>query len=149
MFKGKKKQEVLKAGIPKAKDLRDYESIISLTVDDIDVLEKALAAAVPEIGRQMAKANGWNSAGNMKVLTVATNLNSAIGNLECRQYHGKAREYAAFNKYDSTTWNAKDKCNNETRNDFDDLYEDVEYEVIIRATAKLKDRNELAKRGVK
>lgn len=148
MFK-KDKKVVLKAGIPKARDLKDYESIISLTVDDIDLLEKALASAVPEIGRQMAKNNGWNAAANMKVLTVATSLDSAINQLGCRQYHGKAREYAEFNKYDSTTWNAKDKCSNETRNDFDDLYESPEYEIIIRATAKLKDRNELAKRGVK
>jgi len=144
-----KKNNVLKAGIPKAKDLKDYESIISLTVDDIDLLEKALSSAVPEIGRQMAKANGWNSTLNMKVLTVATSLDAAINQLGCRQYHEQAREYAAFNKYDSATWNAKDKCNNETRNDFQDLYESAEYEVIIRATAKLKDRNELAKRGVK
>jgi hypothetical protein len=149
MFKGKKKQGVLKNGVPKARDLKDYEAIISLTVDDIDLLEKALAAAVPEIGRQMAKANGWNSASNMKVLTVATSLNGAINALGCRQYHEQAREYALFNKYDSTSWNATDKCGNATRNDFQDLYESPEYEVIIRATSKLKDRNELGKRGVK
>ena len=148
MFK-KNKKVVFKNGVPKASDLKDYEAIISLTVDDIDLLEKALAAAVPEIGRQMVKANGWNAASHMKVLTVATSLDGAINTLACRQYHGKALEYASFNKYESTTWNAKDKCNNETRNDFDDLYESPEYEIIVRATAKLKDRNELAKRGVK
>ena len=148
MFK-KDKKVVLKTGIPKARDLKDYESIISLTVDDIDLLEKALSSAVPEIGRQMAKNNGWNASANMKVLTVATSLDSAINQLGCRQYHEKAREYAAFNKFESTTWNATDKCNNQTRNDFEELYESPEYEIIIRATAKLKDRNELAKRGVK
>ena len=148
MFK-KNKKDVIKTGIPKAKDLKDYESIISLTVDDIDLLEKALAAAVPEIGRQMAKANGWNSASHMKVWTIATSRDAAINGLGCRQYHEQAREYSFFNKYDSPAWNATDKCGNATRNDFQDLYESPEYEVIIRATSKLKDRNELAKRGVK
>ena len=112
----KNKNSVLKTGVPKARDLKDYESIISLKIDDIDLLAKALAAAVPEIGRQMAKANGWNSASNMKVLTVATSLDAALNGLECRQYHEQAREYASFNKFDSTTWNATDKCGNATLN---------------------------------
>ena len=144
-----KTSKTLKTGVPKASQLKDYEYLISLEINNIDHFSKVLTSAVPEIGRQMAKANGWNGDGNMKTLSVATSISSAIDHVGVRQYHEKAREYAAFNKFESTTWNATDKCNNQTRNDFEELYESPEYEIIIRATAKLKDRNELAKRGVK
>ena len=144
-----KTSKTLKTGVPKANQLKDYEYLISLEINNIDHFSKVLTSAVPEIGRQMAKANGWNGDGNMKTLSVATSINSALDHVGVSSYHQQAREYAAFNEFDSSAWNATDKCGNETRNDFQDLYEQPEYEIIIRATAKLKDRNELAKRGVK
>jgi len=142
-------KKALKSGVPKAIQLKDYESLISLTVDNIDHFGKVLTSAVPEIGRQMAKANGWNGDGNMKTLSIATSLNSALENVGISTYHKQAKELAEFNEFDNCAWNAVDKCGNETRNDFQDLYENAEYEIIIRATAKLKDRPTLSKLGVK
>jgi len=142
-------KKALNSGVPKASQLKDYESLISLTVDNIDHFGKVLTSSVPEIGRQMAKNNGWSSETHMKVLSVATSLDSALDNVGISIYHKQARELAEFNKFDNCAWNATDKCGNETRNDFQDLYENPEYEIIIRATAKLKDRNELSKRGIK
>jgi len=142
-------KKALKSGVPKASQLKDYESLISLTVDNIDNFSRVLTSAVPEIGRQMAKSNSWSGDSNMKVLSIATSLNSALDNIGISTYHKQAKELAEFNEFDNCAWNASDKCGNETRNDFQDLYENAEYEIIIRATAKLKDRNELSKRGVK
>lgn len=142
-------KKTLKTGVPKASQLKDYESTINLTLSNIDNFSKVLTFAVPELGRQMAKNNGWNGDVYMKVLNVATSINSALDEVGVSSYHKQANEFASFNEYDSCSWNAKDKCGNETRNDFQDLYDAPEYEIIIRATAKLKDRNELAKRGVK
>ena len=148
MFK-KDKKSSLKSGVPKVSQLRDYESLISLTIDNIDHFSKVLTSAVPEIGRQMAKSSGWNGDGNMKTLSVATSLSSALDNVTISSYHKQANELAGFNQFDNCAWKAVDKCGNETRNDFQDLYENAEYEIIIRATAKLKDRSTLSKLGVK
>ena len=142
-------KKVFKVGIPKAKDLKDYESIINFDVNSIDNFQRVLASAVPEIGRQMAKNNGWSPETHMKVLNIATSLSSALDEVGVNSYHKQAREFAEYNQYEGNSWNATDKCGNSSRNDFQDLYEQPEYEIIIRATAKLKDRNELAKRGVK
>jgi len=142
-------KKALKSGVPKASQLKDYESLISLSVDEIHYFGKVLTSAVPEIGRQMAKAGAWNGDGNMKALSVATSINSALDTVGISVYHRQASELAAFNEFDSCSWNATDKCGNETRNDFQDLYESPEYEIIIRATAKLKDRSTLSKLGVK
>ena len=142
-------KKTFKGGTPKAKDLKDYESIISLDLNSIDNFHKVLSSAVPEIGRQMAKNNGWSAETHMKVLNIATSLSSALDEVGVNSYHKQAREFAEYNEYESNSWNATDKCGNETRNDFQDLYDQPEYEIVIRATAKLKDRNELAKRGVK
>ena len=64
-------------------------------------------------------------------------------------YHRQRGVYAEFNGFENCSWVATDKCGNATSNDFQDLYESPKYEIIIRIVSPLKDKEELAKRGVK
>jgi hypothetical protein len=152
MFKGKKnKAKVLKTGVPKARDIKEYESIISMKVDNVEHLANVFVNAVPEIGRKLAKSGGYEYGKNslMSTLAVASSLNEALENLSVTRYHEQRIAYADFNGYSDEPWNATDNCGNVIRGDFQDLYESPQYEIIIRVVAPVKDKEKLCKYGVK
>lgn len=150
--KGKSKATVktLKKGVPKLRDIKDYETQVSLDVEDFDALREVFVNAIPEIGRKLAKVNythGKNSL--MKSLAAASSLDAGLESIDVTNYHKQRGIYADFNGFDDETWQYTDECGNVSRNDFQDLYEKPKFEVIIRVVAPLKDKAELCKRGVK
>lgn len=152
MFKGKKnKAKVLKTGVPKARELKEYEAIVSIDLDRIENFTNVLVNAVPEIGRKLAKAGGYEYGKNelMKTLATATSISEAIETLAPQNYHKQREAYAEFNGFDSNVWESKDNCGNTIRADFQDLYESPKYEVIVRVVVPLKNKEELCKHGVK
>jgi hypothetical protein len=152
MFKGKKsKVKTLKTGVPKARDLKEYESIISMKVDNLEHLTNVFVNAIPEIGRKLAKAGGYEYGKNslMSTLAVASSLNEATESIAVTRYHEQRLAYADFNGYSDEPWQSIDNCGNVIRGDFQDLYESPQYEVIIRVVAPVKDKEKLCKHGVK
>ncbi len=146
-----KQVKVLKTGIPKLKDLKEFEQIIIIEGSDLDQFRNVLSNAVPEIGRKLAKSNyhyGKNEL--MGSLGVATSIDLALEEqVDVNNYHRRRPVYANYNGFDNISWVATDKCGSVTSSDFQDLYESPKYEIIVRVVAPLKDKEELAKRGVK
>jgi hypothetical protein len=148
MAKGTK---VLKTGVPKLKDLKEFEQIIIIEGSNLDQFRNVLSNAVPEIGRKLAKSN-YNYGKNelMGSLAVATSIDLALEEqVDVNNYHKQRAVYANYNGFDNLNWVETDKCGNTTSNDFQDLYESPKYEIIVRVVAPLKDKAELARRGVK
>ena len=85
----------------------------------------------------------------MSTLAIASSLNEALENLSVARYHEQRVTYADFNGHSDEPWQATDNCGNVIRGDFQDLYESPQYEVIIRVTAPVKDKEKLCKYGVK
>lgn len=146
-----KQVKVLKSGAPKLKDLKEFEQVIIVEGSSLDQFRNVLANAVPEIGRKLAKPNYHYSKNElMGSLAVATSIDQVLEEqVDVSNYHRQRAVYAEFNGFENVTWVATDKCGNSTNNDFQDLYESPKYEIIVRVVAPLKDKEELAKRGVK
>lgn len=146
-----KQVKVLKSGAPKLKDLKEFEQVIIVEGSSLDQFRNVLSNAVPEIGRKLAKSNytyGKNEL--MGSLAVATSIDLALEEqADVNNYHKQRSVYAEFNGFENVSWVATDKCGNSSSNDFQDLYESPKYEIIVRIVAPLKDKEELAKRGVK
>ena len=146
-----KQAKVLKSGAPKIKDLKEFEQVIIVEGSDLDQFRNVLSNAVPEIGRKLAKSS-YNYGKNelMGSLGVATSIDLALEEkVDVNNYHKRRYIFAEYNGFENVTWVSTDKCGNSTSSDFQDLYESPRYEIIVRVVASLKDKEELAKRGVK
>jgi hypothetical protein len=155
MFKRKastkaKGSKALKTGVPKLRDLKPYEAFVSLDIDNFESFKEVFVNAVPEIGRKLAKVNyDHGKASLMRSLAAASNLDAALENIDVANYHKQRATYADFNGFEQEVWQYTDNCGNVGRWDFQDLYDSPKFEVIIRVTTPLKDKADLAKRGVK
>ena len=86
----------------------------------------------------------------MGSLNVATNINIMLDEqIQVNNYHQQRRVLSEYNGFDNLLWTTTDKCGNSKTTDFQDLYETPRYEIIVRVTAPLKSKEELAKLGVK
>jgi hypothetical protein len=151
MFKNKKsKVKALKTGVPKLRDVKDYEAQVSLDIADFEAFREVFVNAIPEIGRKLAKVNyehGKNSL--MKSLAAASSIDAGLESIAVNNYHRQRNIYAEFNGFEDAAWQYTDPCNAVGRYDFQDIYDSPKFEVIIRVVTPLKDKAELAKRGVK
>jgi len=148
--KNKSTSKVFNTGVPKLRDVKDYEAQVSLEIADFDAFREVFVNAIPEIGRKLAKVNydhGKNSL--MKSLAAASNLDAGLESIDVTNYHKQRGIYAEFNGFEDQTWQYSDPCNSVGRYDFQDIYDRPKFEVVIRVVTPLKDKAELAKRGVK
>lgn len=143
--------KTLKNGAPKLKELKEFEQVIVVEGSDLDQFRNVLSNAVPEIGRKLAKSSyhyGKNEL--MGSLAVATSIDLALEEqVDVSNYHRRRVVLSNYNGFENTSWVTTDKCGNSVGSDFQDLYESPKYEIIVRVVMPLKDKEELAKRGVK
>ena len=148
---GKEKITLLKTGIPKLRDVKDFDTQINISVDDVESLKRAFDAAIPQLGRELAKNSvHYYTKQLMSATSLAADASLVLTEHTDLGYNAKRDLLAKEAGYESSTWTVTDKCGNYKCFDWDDLYEkDTEVEVIVRISRKAKSKDELAKAGVK
>lgn len=146
-----KKKEVLKVNKPKYSDLKDVVTQISVEDVDLDVIKSTFKFALPEIGRQIAKNNGYH--GNL--LTKAARIASEIVNRidQTTPLYGNLRDALAEHLgFATKSWPTDAGLGCYSTVDLEDLYDNhnlqVEMHVVI--TRKPIDKElALKKYGIK
>lgn len=148
MFK-KNKKKALKVGKPKYSDLKDI--VTQVTVEsDIETIKHTFKFSLPEIGRQIAKANNYYGNTLVKASGVASSIVQKIDDItptyyELRQYLAKELGLA------EQQWDvAGSECYR--RVDIEDLYDNsnLEVELHVVVTRKpISKEQALAKYGIK
>ena len=150
MFK-KTKKNALKVNKPKYSDLKDVVTQITVENTDLDVLKSMFKYALPEIGRQIAKNNGYNS----NQLTKAASISAEIVNKidQSTPVYGDLRKLIAEHLgYGVSSWPTGAGAGCYQQVDLEDLYErhDFEVELHLVITRKPIDKDlALKKYGVK
>lgn len=148
---GKNEVTVLKKGVPKVRELKDFDHQINISISGAAALKQAFDSAIPQLGREMAKA--YHTYGRKAVLdatSLAADASIALADIVDSGYHCRNNALAEAAGYESDSWTVTDKCGNTSRINWNDLYEDnEEVELIVRISRKVKDAKELNKAGVK
>jgi hypothetical protein len=147
---GKNEVTVLKKGVPKLREVKDYDQQINISLNSVDALKQAFDAAIPQLGRELGKSNHYGRKAALDATSLAADVSIALTPITDTGYHGRINALALAAGYEAESWTVTDKCGNTKRVDWDDLYEDgTEVELVIRISRKLKDAKELNKAGVK
>lgn len=146
-----KKKEVLKVNKPKYSDLKDVVTQISVEDVNLDVIKSTFKFALPEIGRQISKQNGYM--GN--VLTKAARVASEVVNKidQATPLYGNLRNAIAEHLgFGVSTWPTEAGAGCYQTVDLEDLYDnhDLQVEMHIVITRKPIDKDlALKKYGIK
>lgn len=148
---GKNEVTVLKKGVPKLREVKDFDQQINISLDNVEALKQAFDSAIPQLGRELAKQyNAYGKKAALDATRLAADMSIALSPITDTGYHGRINALALAAGYEAESWTVTDKCGNTKRVDWDDLYEDgSEVELVIRISRKLKDVKELNKSGVK
>lgn len=143
--------KVLKTGVPKLKDLKDHETQFNVTVPSVEVLKQVFDAAIPQLGRDLAKSNyHYGRKAIVGATEVAANSSSVLSDIDNDGIYGRRLVLSEAAGYTADSWKITNKCNDVRQWDWEDIYESSpEVEVIIRIVRKVKDKEELAKAGIK
>ena len=148
---GNMKVTVLKTGIPKLRDVKDLDNQINIDIDSLESLKRVFDAAVPQLGRELAK-NGphYYTKQAMSATSLAADASVVLSDYTELGYNGVRDSLAKNSGYEHQVWTVTDKCGNTKSFDWSDLYENnVEVELIVRISRKALSKDELAKAGVK
>lgn len=147
---GKDKAKVIKTGIPKRKELKDFEQQFNLTAD-LDTLKMLFQHAIPQLGRELSKSNLYDNY-RTKLMTaagLASDTYAALDSSKADNFYQLLNALAEAAGYERDSWTITDKCGNEKRFSWEDLYDSTSVELIIRVTTPLKDEKALATAGIK
>ncbi len=146
-----KKKIAPKVNKPKYSDLKDVVTQISVENVDVDVIKSTFKYALPEIGRQIAKNNGYQS----NQLTKAASISSQIvGKIDdAMPYHSNLRSLIAEHLgFGVSSWSTGAGPGCYQTVDLEDLYDNhnIEVELHIVITRKpIEKELALKKYGVK
>lgn len=148
---GKDSVTVLKKGVPKLREVKDFDQQINISLNSVEALKQAFDAAIPQLGRELAKQyNAYGKKAALDATSLAADVSIALAPITDTGYHGRINSLALAAGYEAESWTVTDKCGNTTRVDWDDLYQaDTEVELVVRISRKAKDAKELNKAGVK
>ena len=150
MGKSKSDVTILKKGAPKLRDVKDFDVVYSVETQNVEALREAFKAAIPQLGRELAKQNGYNNSLLTEATGVAVTMSSALGSIAGAGYYSVQNELAQAAGYEYESWTVTNKCGDTKRFDWSDLYEPgTEVEVVIRVTKKVKSAKDLAEAGIK
>ena len=146
-----KKKIAPKVNKPKYSDLKDVVTQISVENADLDVIKSTFKFALPEIGRQIAKGNGYQGV----VLTKAAGISAQIVNKidEATPFYGNLRTLIAEHLgFSVGSWPTGEGPGCYQTVDLEDLYDNhnLEVELHLVITRKPIDKElALRKYGVK
>ena len=148
---GKDSVTILKKGAPKLKDVKDFDRQINIPIESLEALKVVFDAAIPQLGRELAKSNYYYSRKSaLEATSVAADASLALDIVGDNSYHAQCVTLALQAGYDADNWTVTDKCGTTKSFDWRDLYEDnLEVEVVVHMSRKVKDHKELAKAGLK
>lgn len=150
MFK-KSKKNAPKVNKPKYSDLKDVVTQITVENADLDVLKSMFKYALPEIGRQIAKNQGYNA----NQLTKAAGISAEIVNKidQSTPIYGNLRNLIAEHLgFGVSSWPTGSNPGCYQQVDLEDLYDnhDLEVELHLVITRKPIDKDLAAKKyGIK
>ena len=146
-----KKKIAPKVNKPKYSDLKDVVTQISVENADLDVIKSTFKYALPEIGRQIAKNNGYHGS----LLTKAASISSQIvGKIdEATPIYGNLRSMIAEHLgFSVSSWPTGQGPGCYLTVDLEDLYDNhnLEVELHLVITRKPIDKDlALKKYGIK
>lgn len=149
MFK-KFKKNALKTGIPKYSDLKEIVTQITISDTTLESVRDTFKYALPEIGRQIAKGNGYHNNDLIKSSNIASSVFTKINDVT-PNYHELRQFLATELGFAEQSWPTR---NNQCyqRVDLEDLYDhnnlEVELHIVIRRKPISKE-NAVAKYGLK
>jgi hypothetical protein len=143
--------KVLKTGVPKLKDLKDHETQFNVNVPSVEILKQVFDAAIPQLGRDLSKSNYHYGRKTIVGATeVAANSSSVLSDIDNDGIYARRMVLSEAAGYTADSWKVTNKCNDVRQWDWEDIYEsNAEVEVIIRIVRKVKNKEELAKAGIK
>lgn len=140
-----------KVNKPKYSDLKDVVTQISVENTDLDVLKAMFKYALPEIGRQIAKNNGWQGTQLTKAASVSAEIVNKID--QATPIYGNLRNLIAEHLgYGVSSWPTGAGAGCYQQVDLEDLYDNhnLEVELHLVITRKPIDKElALKKYGVK
>lgn len=146
-----KKKIALKVNKPKYSDLKDVVTQISVEDTDLDVIKSTFKYALPEIGRQIAKNNGWQGNQLTKAASIASQIVGKID--EATPIYGNLRNAIAEHLgFGVSSWPTGAGAGCYQTVDLEDLYDNhnLEVELHLVITRKPIDKDlALKKYGVK
>lgn len=141
---------VLKKGAPKLREVKDFDAIYSVDVHDVSALREVFKAAIPQLGRELAKNHGYSNTVLTNATGIAVTMSGTLASVADAGYYSQQDELAQAAGYERDSWTVTNKCGDTKRFDWSDLYEPgTEVEVVIRVSKKLKSAKDLAEAGVK
>ncbi len=149
MFKSNKKNG-LKTGFPKYSDLKEIVTQFTIADADLDSLKDTFKYAIPEIGRQIAKSNGYHMSSLIKASGIASSVVTKIDDVT-PPYHGLREFLSKALGFGEQSWPTRNgQCYQ--RVDLEDLYDNnnLQVELHVVVTRKpISKQNALAKYGIK
>lgn len=146
-----KKKEVLKVNKPKYSDLKDVVTQISVEDVDLDVIKASFKFALPEIGRQISKQNGYYGSTLTKAARIVSEVVNKID--QATPLYGNLRNLIAEHLgFGVSTWPTGAGAGCYQTVDLEDLYDnhDLQVEMHIVITRKPIDKDlALKKYGIK
>lgn len=146
-----KKKIAPKVNKPKYSDLKDVVTQISVENTDLDVLKSMFRYALPEIGRQIAKNNGYEATKLTKAAGISAQIVSKID--ESTPIYSNLRDLIADHLgYSVKTWPTGAGAGCYQTVDLEDLYDNhnLKVELHLVITRKPIDKDAaLKKYGVK
>jgi hypothetical protein len=126
-----------------------FSQQVSISIDDADVLNSVLRAALPQLAKKAAaESYGHNTA--VKSINFASALHDAVKPVvdDFGSYHGGAVQKLAGELGINTSWRYEGKCG-DTSYDVRDLYKGTSIEIHVVIKRELEDKKFLSDRGVK
>lgn len=146
----KTNSKTLKVGFPKYSDIRDIVSQFTIVDSDMESIKAMFRFSLPEIGRQIAKNNGYNTSTLVKASGIASSIVTKMEDVSL--VYSDLRQFIATELgFAEQTWQIKNsQCYQ--RLDLEDLYNNhnLEVELHVVVTRKTISREDaLKKYGVK
>ena len=146
-----KKKIAPKVNKPKYSDLKDVVTQISVENADLDVIKSTFKYALPEIGRQIAKNNGYHGSLLTKAASIASQIVGKID--EATPIYGNLRSMIAEHLgFSVSSWPTGQGPGCYLTVDLEDLYDNhnLEVELHLVITRKPIDKDlALKKYGIK
>ena len=141
---------------PKLKELPEqFSKQVTFVGEEVNHIDEVLRASLPQLAKEVIKANSHGSSyanRQVKAINLATSLIEPIteANESLTVYYGHNGFYKLLEEEGvQREWTLKDKCDRQETMRTAELYGDVEFEIHITMTRKLKDKKFLASKGVK
>jgi hypothetical protein len=148
MFRKNKKS--LKTGIPKYSDLKEIVAQITIAETDLNAISQTFKSALPEIGRQISKNNGYNTSTLIKSTGIASSILQKIQDVT-PSYHELRQFIADELGFAEQQWPSKGSSCYQ-RLDIEDLYNNHELKVdlhVVVTRKPISKEDALAKYGIK